>query len=231
MFLWSASNVAKRISFLGVLAVSVWLQTYASASGQAANAPAASTAPRKTTIQAAQQRLLALGYQPGVADGVMGPKAIAALKKFQSDHSLPATGQLDRKTVEALNAEDAKAPNASANKDTATEEEYEPVYGLNVQFVPAITSMSQQGRMTDEDAANGHIVPGFDVTAVDGVVKKLAVGDTDIELATDKLGADQGFLTVETKKYGTIRFELATASSLRLWLKPSQKAALLELLK
>jgi TPR repeat protein len=34
----------------------------------------------------------------------MGARAIAALKKFQADHSLPATGQLDRKTLDALSA-------------------------------------------------------------------------------------------------------------------------------
>jgi peptidoglycan hydrolase-like protein with peptidoglycan-binding domain len=104
MILWSASSLGKRVSLLGVLAVSVWLLTGTPANGQAATAPATSTAAAKKTIQGAQERLLALGYQPGAADGVMGAKAIAALKKFQSDHSLPVTGQLDRKTLDALNA-------------------------------------------------------------------------------------------------------------------------------
>jgi hypothetical protein len=34
----------------------------------------------------------------------MGARAIAALKKFQTDHILPVTGQLDRKTLDALSA-------------------------------------------------------------------------------------------------------------------------------
>jgi peptidoglycan hydrolase-like protein with peptidoglycan-binding domain len=102
MTLWSASNIGKRGSLLGVLAVSVWLLTGTPANGQAATAPAASATPAKKTIQTAQKRLLALGYQPGTADGVMGAKAIAALKKFQLDHSLPVTGQLDRKTLDDL---------------------------------------------------------------------------------------------------------------------------------
>ncbi len=67
-------------------------------------APANSTPAAKETIQEVQERLLGLGYQPGAADGVMGAKAIAALKKFQADHSLPPTGQLDQKTLTALNA-------------------------------------------------------------------------------------------------------------------------------
>lgn len=65
-------------------------------------APATSTAASKKVVQGAQERLQALGYQPGSADGVMGTKAIAALKKFQSDHGLPATGVLDRKTLDTL---------------------------------------------------------------------------------------------------------------------------------
>jgi peptidoglycan hydrolase-like protein with peptidoglycan-binding domain len=104
MILWSASSMGKRVSLLGVLAVSLWLLTGTPANGQAATAPAASTAAAKKTIQTAQERLLALGYQPGSADGVMGARAIAALRKFQSDHSLPVTGQLDRKTLDALDA-------------------------------------------------------------------------------------------------------------------------------
>jgi hypothetical protein len=91
MILWSVSSIGKRVSFLGVMALLVWLQAATPAYGQAATAPAASTAPAKKTIQAAQERLLALGYQPGSADGVMGARAIAALKKFQSDRGLPVT--------------------------------------------------------------------------------------------------------------------------------------------
>jgi hypothetical protein len=231
MIPWSAFSIGKRVLLSGVLAVPVLLLTGTPVNGQAATAPANPAGTAKKTIQGAQERLLALGYQPGAADGVMGPKAVAALEKFQADRGLPVTGQLDRKTLNALGADGAKAPNSDANKNAAAEEKYEPAYGLDMDFEPAISSITREGRMTDADAAAGHIVPGFDVTSVDGVVKKLAVGNTDIELASDKLGADQGFLTVETKKYGTFRFEFATADSLTLWLKPSQKMALLELLK
>ena len=46
-----------------------------------------------------QKRLAELGYQPGTADGKMGPRTVSALKKFQHDHHLPATGRLDAETV------------------------------------------------------------------------------------------------------------------------------------
>jgi peptidoglycan hydrolase-like protein with peptidoglycan-binding domain len=77
------------------------------AQDQPAVAPTTSIATTKEAVKEAQERLQTLGYQAGSADGVMGAKTIAALKKFQSDHSLPVTGQLDRKTLDALNAKSA----------------------------------------------------------------------------------------------------------------------------
>jgi hypothetical protein len=56
----------------------------------------------KKVIQQAQQRLQALGYQVGTADGAVGAKTLAALKKFQTDHRLPVTGTLDQTTLDAL---------------------------------------------------------------------------------------------------------------------------------
>jgi peptidoglycan hydrolase-like protein with peptidoglycan-binding domain len=64
----------------------------------------------KKTIQGAQERLKALGYDPGAADGVMGTKAIAALKRFQSDKDLPISGTLDRRTLDALSVKGASSP-------------------------------------------------------------------------------------------------------------------------
>lgn len=92
----NVATVLLLTAFIGFTA-----KTFAQAQS---TAPATSTSAAKKTIQGAQERLLALGYQPGTADGVMGAKAIAALKKFQADHGLPPTGQLDQKTLAALGA-------------------------------------------------------------------------------------------------------------------------------
>lgn len=46
-----------------------------------------------------QQRLTDLGYKPGPVDGKAGLRTINALKKFQHDHKLPATGALDAETM------------------------------------------------------------------------------------------------------------------------------------
>jgi hypothetical protein len=155
MKLWSVSNIGKRVTLLGFLAVSVWLLTGTQANGQAATSPATSTAPTKATIQAAQKRLLALGYQCGAADGVMGARAIAALKKFQADHILPVTGQLDRKTLDALNAEGKKAPSVSTkrDKDAVAVEKYEPSPKTAAQSAPKPALSEQAGCLCNFDEA------------------------------------------------------------------------------
>lgn len=58
--------------------------------------------PKKLRIQQIQQRLSALGYQAGPADGKMGKKTVEALKKFQGDNNLPKTGEADGATVDKL---------------------------------------------------------------------------------------------------------------------------------
>jgi peptidoglycan hydrolase-like protein with peptidoglycan-binding domain len=63
-----------------------------------------------------QDRLAALGYKPGVVDGVAGPKTIDALKSFQADNKLPATGNLDADTIRKLRtAKPSAVPPATKN--------------------------------------------------------------------------------------------------------------------
>jgi peptidoglycan hydrolase-like protein with peptidoglycan-binding domain len=64
--------------------------------------PTDTTTATKQDIQDAQQRLRALRYDVGPADGLMGAKTTAAIKKFQSDRGPPVTGILDAKALEAL---------------------------------------------------------------------------------------------------------------------------------
>ena len=55
-----------------------------------------------------QEVLTALGYKPGRIDGKPGPKTREALKQFQKDAGLPATGVLDAETTHRLRAAPAK---------------------------------------------------------------------------------------------------------------------------
>jgi peptidoglycan hydrolase-like protein with peptidoglycan-binding domain len=51
-----------------------------------------------------QEVLTALGYKPGRIDGKPGPRTREALKLFQKDAGLPATGVLDAETTQRLRA-------------------------------------------------------------------------------------------------------------------------------
>lgn len=50
----------------------------------------------------AQKKLEELGYDPGKPDGIRGKKTINAIKLFQEEIGLPATGRLDPRTKDKL---------------------------------------------------------------------------------------------------------------------------------
>jgi hypothetical protein len=54
------------------------------------------------TLYRAQVRLARLGYDPGPPDGVFGPMTSRALRDYQLDNGLPATGRLDNRTRASL---------------------------------------------------------------------------------------------------------------------------------
>jgi hypothetical protein len=53
-------------------------------------------------LSGAQGRLKNLGYFDGAADGKMSPELESALRRFQLQHALPASGALDAATRDAL---------------------------------------------------------------------------------------------------------------------------------
>ncbi len=66
------------------------------------------------TVAKAQRLLSALGYDPGKADGVLGPRTRRAIEAYQRSYNLSATGELDGPTLSALGlAEPLQAPEAS----------------------------------------------------------------------------------------------------------------------
>ncbi len=56
----------------------------------------------KEAIARAQVRLKELGFDPGGADGVLGPRSIAAIRKYQTAKKLPVTGRLTPETLNSL---------------------------------------------------------------------------------------------------------------------------------
>jgi peptidoglycan hydrolase-like protein with peptidoglycan-binding domain len=56
----------------------------------------------KDRVKAIQEALKTKGFDPGAADGVVGPKTNQALREFQKSNNLQATGRIDEKTASAL---------------------------------------------------------------------------------------------------------------------------------
>lgn len=61
------------------------------------------TAPM-TGTRAIQQRLAELGYKPGPADGIIGPRTRAAIRAFERDSGQPQTGEITPELIKALAA-------------------------------------------------------------------------------------------------------------------------------
>ena len=80
------------------------VQSGSTGSGAMSSGSASGSAQMKSdseTIRQAQQQLSQQGHQVS-ADGVMGPQTRSALKKFQREKGLQASGSLDQSTLTAL---------------------------------------------------------------------------------------------------------------------------------
>ena len=85
----------------GLAGASCWfVAAVASAQTPATPAPAAVASSRADSrnVRDAQQTLEALKLDPGPADGRLGPRTKAAVKRFQEAEKLSATGMLDAQT-------------------------------------------------------------------------------------------------------------------------------------
>jgi photosystem II stability/assembly factor-like uncharacterized protein len=72
--------------------------------------------PQKTSddsVRRAQEALDRAGYEIGNPDGLLGPRTIAAIKRFQTDRYLPVSGQLDEVTLAALGVSNPLASGAA----------------------------------------------------------------------------------------------------------------------
>jgi peptidoglycan hydrolase-like protein with peptidoglycan-binding domain len=105
----------------------------APAASPAAPAPAADRITGRDVAEA-QRRLKALGYDLGAADGKAGPRTRAAVRAYQQQAGLPATGEIDRAVVAAL----ARPPERAT---VAT--------GDSAGFLPNEDSMVDSGRLAE----------------------------------------------------------------------------------
>lgn len=73
--------------------------------GSTADHPAVAVAPAipdGPALEAVQEQLTLAGYDPGTADGLMGPHTAQALRNYQTDKGLPVTGLPDGPTRSSL---------------------------------------------------------------------------------------------------------------------------------
>ena len=83
----------------------------------AATGPIGVLAAPDARVEAVQRRLTELGYEPGPADGLMGPRTRDAIRALQGDRGLPRSGRIDAATMEALGLA-LEAPASTARSAT-----------------------------------------------------------------------------------------------------------------
>ena len=84
---------------------SAWQPPGASPTSSSARRPPSGPAPQDqgpSRVRRAQERLRAAGFDPGPPDGTLGPKTRETLRRYQRTRGLPATGELDAPTLDAL---------------------------------------------------------------------------------------------------------------------------------
>ena len=80
----------------------------------AAMGPAELAAAAERQVEAVQRRLIELGYDPGVADGLMGPRTRTAIASLQRDRGLTQSGRIDAATLAALGLAKKSQPTSAA---------------------------------------------------------------------------------------------------------------------
>jgi localization factor PodJL len=63
-------------------------------------------ADQKALVSKIQTLLADAGYDPGPADGRMGPKTVDAVRAYQQKSGMPVTGQIDKVLVASLSGAD-----------------------------------------------------------------------------------------------------------------------------
>ncbi len=85
--------------------------------------PQKGTAPKPSDdiVRRAQQALERAGYEIGTPDGQLGPRTVAAVKRFQADRYLAVSGQLDEATLAALGIDTSSSANSLPHVASLTE--------------------------------------------------------------------------------------------------------------
>ena len=92
-----------------------------------ASADDAAWLPTKAQIQEVQQRLVALGFDPGTADGKIGPRTVAAIQKYQRSINVEPNGKLTEDLYQQLVQPEPPAASGSSSATPSSTEPAKPV--------------------------------------------------------------------------------------------------------
>lgn len=129
-FIASTANAVKRFQEKNGLITdgALGLATIDALMGTEAEPNVLSVGSRDEYVKLLQERLIAMNYYSGAADGYFNTKTAAALKKFQSINALEATGKLDSATAIALLIDPKSAPKTPTPTKTVTKTTPKPVF-------------------------------------------------------------------------------------------------------
>jgi N-acetylmuramoyl-L-alanine amidase len=180
-----------------------------------------------TTLQV-QERLIALGYKPGPADGVDGPKTREAVKAFQRDKGVTADGIAGLVTLALMFPIAATSQNAASIASAVILKQ--PKATRKITEIIVHCTATPEGREVSVDTirswhlANGWRDIGYHyVVGLDGTVRP---GRPEAQIGSHVAGHNSG--TIGIVYVGGVAADGKTPKDTRT---PAQKAALLDLAK
>jgi N-acetylmuramoyl-L-alanine amidase len=124
--------------------------------------------PEPVDVEGAQERLASLGYWPGDVDGQMGPRTKSAIRDFQDQNRIPITGELDGRTLAALESDAAK------RMPTGTREAAPLALSGNEALAKRSSEVTFAGTVLEASANPAPAMPADPIAALDGADKVIA---------------------------------------------------------
>lgn len=119
-------------------------ETQQTSSAPGASAASAQQAASSDLVRDVQRGLATRGYDVGPQDGVYGSSTEQALRRFQQDQRLNASGQIDSQTLAALGVAGGSSQRASAAAPSSSSRDYVP-------------TSRRQGAMATEPRASSRV--------------------------------------------------------------------------
>jgi peptidoglycan hydrolase-like protein with peptidoglycan-binding domain len=141
----------------------------------------AMAADRSETIRSTQQMLKDKGYYQGDVDGILGPQTRRALRQYQKEHNMAATGRMTRETSERLGAVNADDPSVGSHFEEAGE-------AIADKYSAAGSRVAKGTRKAGDKLEDGEVTSGA-VEFGKGVgtaSKKVATGTKDAAVSAAK---------------------------------------------